>query len=371
LLSMRFRALRGPQQRYLLGRFRGAVDAARLDSCFEAGERLLDLEPTTAAYEELLRPVDREISADAHLRRYDLLRELEREDRTVLHPWRLLLRVALLVRLGWYMEALALSADFEHLPERYGWMRYARAMLLLNHLQAYDGARRELEATLRAAPAFWKAQGQLAECLLCQGREAEAFALMDQCVDQLAASSAEQNEAATWRGELHLWLGRYDAALADLDPCMASGSTYALIWGGAAHLLRGEHDRALLVLDRAVQAAPRDAEVYVWRGEAYERLGHPDRAVADFDRAVGLTGPLVWPCAGRALARAATGDTAAAIADFMALPARTRTFFEWRTGTPVDRNPHAVVEVLLEMRKAARGIRRSEQYLEVLWMKRS
>jgi tetratricopeptide (TPR) repeat protein len=368
---MRFRALRGPQQRYLLGRFRGAVDEARLDAAFEAGERLLDLEPASAVYEELLRPFDRDCSAAAHLQRYDLLRGLERDDAAALHPWRLLFRVALLVRLGWYMEALALSADFARLPERYGWMRYARAMLLLNHLQAYDEARPELEATLRAAPTFWKARGQLAECVLCQGREADAFALMDQCVGEAAASSAEQSEAVTWRGELHLWLGQYEAALADLAPGMASRSSYALIWGGAAHLLHGEHDRALTALDRAVQATPRDAEAYVWRGEAHERLGNADRALADFDRAVGLTGMLVWPCVGRALARAGTGDAAAAIADFTALPARMREFFEWQTGTPVDRDSRAAVEVLRRMREAARGIRRSEQYLEVLWMKRS
>ena len=55
----------------------------------------------------------------------------------------------------------------------------------------------------------------------------------------------------------------------------------------------------------------------------------------------------------------------------MALPARTRAFFEWQTGTPVDRDPRAAVEVLLKMREMARGLRRSEQYLEVLWMKRS
>src|SRR3989442_558438 len=98
---MLLRALRRlPQQRYLLGRIRGAVREARLDAAFEAAERLLDLEPTAAAYEELLRPVDRDTSPAADVHLYDLLRRLEQGDRTAHHPWRLLFRVALLERLG-------------------------------------------------------------------------------------------------------------------------------------------------------------------------------------------------------------------------------------------------------------------------------
>lgn len=364
---MRLRAFgRLPRQRYLLGRFRSAVHAARWDAAFAAAERLLDLEPTPAVYEELLRPIDRDDSP----RLYDLLHALEQDPRTPQHPWRAFLRIALLERLGWHAEALRLSADLAHLPERYGWMRHARAMLLLNQLQAYDEARGELEAALRAAPAFWKARGMLAECALCQGREAEAFASMDACVSA-AASPAEREEARSWRGELRLWLGQYDAALADLAPGITAASPYALIWGGAAHLLRGEHDRALALLDRAVRTAPGDAEAYVWRGEAHERLGHPERALGDFERALGFTGMVVWPCVGRALARARTGDAAGTIADFMALPAPTRALFEWRVGTPVDGDPQRAVAVLLEMRAAARGLRRSEHYLEVLWMTRS
>src|SRR5205085_2358628 len=101
---------------------------------------------------------------------------------------------------------------------------------------------------------FWKARGMLAECALCRGHEAEAFALLDECVDQLAAAglSGERDEASAWRGELHLWLGRYGAALADLGPGMASASPYALIWGGAArgfHGAAGAHPGVLRVED--------------------------------------------------------------------------------------------------------------------------
>src|ERR1043165_5537803 len=115
---MLLRALRWPQQRYLLARFRGAVDEARLEAACDAGERLLDLGPTASGYEDLLRPVDHAGSPTAHLQRYDFLRELERDERAGRHPWRLLLRVALLDRLGWQTDALALSAEFARLRER-------------------------------------------------------------------------------------------------------------------------------------------------------------------------------------------------------------------------------------------------------------
>lgn len=360
-----------PQQRFYLGRFRAAVDGGRPEAAFEAGERLLDLDPTTAIYEELVRPFDRERSPETERRLYDMLRVVERDGPPAHAPWRTLFRTALLARLGWYEDALRASVELTRLPARYGWMRHPRGMLFLNNLQAHDEARGELEATLQAAPAFWKARGTLAECLLCQGHEQEAFALMAQCVDTLAADgSSEHGEATAWRGELRLWLGQYDAALADCAPGLARGFLYAQIWGGGAHLLLGDHERALGLLDRAVRAAPRDAEAHLWRGEAHERLGRLDLALADYDRAMQLSGTLVWPCVGRALVKARLGDLPAAMADYNALPSRTRGLFEWKTGARVDRDPEAITGVLSSMRDAARGLRRNEQYLEALWCRR-
>jgi tetratricopeptide (TPR) repeat protein len=138
---------------------------------------------------------------------------------------------------------------------------------------------------------FWQATGTLAECLLCQGREADALALMDDCIARLSAANRpdEQAHAAVWRGELRLWIGQYSAALGDLEPAAARKMPYALIWGGAAHLLLGDHARAGDLLDSAARLAPSDAEMYVWRGEVHEQLGRLERAVEDFDRAAQLT----------------------------------------------------------------------------------
>jgi hypothetical protein len=98
----------------------------------------------------------------------------------------------------------------------------------------------------------------------------------------------------------------------------------------------------------------------------HERLGQWDRARADFDRAIRLTGMPVWPLVGRALVKAQGGDGEGAIADFLALPRRITAFFQWQTGTRVERDPERAVRVLRHMREAARGLRRTERYLDPL-----
>jgi hypothetical protein len=111
---------------------------------------------------------------------------------------------------------------------------------------------RRSKPTRRAAPDFWQAAGTLAECALCQGREAEAFAIMDECVAHLARSgrAGDAEIATVWRGELRLWVGQYAAALADLDAAAAAERPFALGWHGAANLLLGHPERALASLDK-------------------------------------------------------------------------------------------------------------------------
>jgi tetratricopeptide (TPR) repeat protein len=252
-------------------------------------------------------------------------------------------------------------------------MCYARALMIMNHRRAYDEARQEAEVALEAAPNLWKIRGTLAECALCQGREAEAFAIIDDCINRLSVCGqpGEKDDAMIWRGELRLWVGQCTEAVADLASGVTRNVPYALIWSGAAHVLLGDYDRALSLLNEAVRRVPSDSEAYVWRGEAHERLGNADRAIDDFDRCLHLSPMLVWALVGRVLTNARRGNRAAALADFKALPARITAFFEWKAGTPVDDDPNAAVAVLEKMREAARGLRRSEQYLEPLWMKRN
>jgi tetratricopeptide (TPR) repeat protein len=319
-----------------------------------------------------LRPFDRTPGDRDPHHLYGLLARLERDTSSTHQAWRVLTRFALLERLEWQEEAFALSAAFQTVPDRYAWMRYNRGTMLMNRLWAYDEARVELEASLRMAPNFWKAAGTLAECALCQGRTDNAFAIMDGCVTRLSAQSRpfDAQTATVWRGELRLWLGQYAEALADLTAGAALAMPYALIWSGAATLLLGDAARALAALDEALRLVPSDFEAHVWRGETYQRLGLWERALADFDRAVGLTGTPIWPLVGRALVKVRMGDAVGALADFTALPTRMTAFFQWKVDTRVERDADKAAMVLLRMREAARGLRRSERYLEAIWLRR-
>ena len=60
-----------------------------------------------------------------------------------------------------------------------------------------------------------------------------------------------------------------------------------------------------------------------------------------------------------------------ALADFGTLPKRITAFFEWKSDTRVAGDAERAVAVLRHMRAAARGLRRAERYLEVVWMRRS
>jgi len=360
-------------QQNLLRQCRDAIGRGHFDVAFEHAEQLLDLDPTTEVYGRLLRPVDSFVDAGDRLQMYELLQQLERDGRSADGPWHLLFRFALLERLGWYNEAFAVSADFKTLPPRYRWMCYARALTLMNYRRANDEARQEVEIALQATPNLWKTRATLAECALCQGREGEAFAIMDDCIARLATEGVpgEQDDAVIWRGELRLWLGQYDAAIADLAAGVERKVPYALIWSGAAHFLLGDHGRALELLDEAVRLNPSDPEAYLWRGEVHEQSGNVDRAIDDFDCSLRMTGMTLWLLVGRALTNAHRGDLAATISDFRALPPHVTSFFEWKVGTRVEGDPQAAVTVLRKMREEALGIRRAEQYLEVLWMKRT
>jgi tetratricopeptide (TPR) repeat protein len=371
LLERRRTAAQSKQERVdaVLREIRRNIGEARFAAAFDLAERLLDLKPSAATYETLLRLVDYDGEA---LKLYALLERLESDTGSSHRPWRMLLRSVLLEWLGWREEACAIAARFEDLPPRYGWMRYNRATMLMNRGD-YEEARTELGVVLRAAPQFWKAAAILAECVLCQGDESEAFAVMDDCVARLRAAPdlVDDAEAATsWRGELRLWVGQYSEARADFSSAEANDVSFALAWAGATHLLLGDPHRALALLDKAVRLAPSDLEAYIWRGETHERLGRWDGAMADFEHAVAMTGMSLWPLVGRSLVRAHTGDGAGALSDFKALPARITSFFEWESGTRVRDDPREVVEVLRKMREAARGLRRAEVYLHPLWIRR-
>ncbi len=361
-----------PAQRRLLQQLRAELAEGRLDAAFALGEAVLDKDPTAETFEELICLVSRFGSEEERKKQAALLELVEREQSDANLPWRLYLRFILLERLSQQEEAFQASAALVELPQRYGWMRYDRAGLYLIRLWSYDDAIREYRATLAAAPRFWKAQASLAESVLCKGDEKAAFDTFDACIASLPESGSNRDLtlASVWRGELHLWMGRYEQGLRDLEGPADRGIQLALGWRGAARLLLGQHDGAQQDLDKAIARAPSDGEALVWRGELWSRLGRWREAIADFDRAEPFTGDPFWALTGRALAKGHAGDKAAMQADFARLPARIIGVFQRKLGIPEPVTSEAIISILEELQRAARGLRRPEHWLRPIWVRK-
>jgi len=351
--------------------FREAVWRGDFDDAFELGDRLAARGPCAEAYEVLVCPIDRDMPRDASLT--ELWSALERDDGDSHLAWRTHLSVVILERLEWAELALSRSAALVSLPERYGWMRVNRGALLRN-LGAYDEAIVEYRASIHAAPRFWKAAACMAECELCLGRETEALAQLDACVEQIEKLGPARDlaPAIAWRSLLDLWTGRYEEALKRIEPAAETGYPLALGWRGAAHFLLGRPGRALADLDRAIALSEGDIEARIWRGEVYSALEDWTSALADFDPGVEMG--WIWGAIDRALVRAAIGDMNGLASDFARIPKRAQRLFAWRLGIELrfdeserpDRDK--AIALLTGMRESARGLRRPEAYLSPIWM---
>jgi tetratricopeptide (TPR) repeat protein len=92
------------------------------------------------------------------------------------------------------------------------------------------------------------------------------------------------------RGELHLWLGNYDAAQADLEAAIASveGTRWAYMGLSTLALLRGEYQECLDINARgvAVMQGTEGPAIHVYRGEAKRELGRLDEAIAALEKAI-------------------------------------------------------------------------------------
>ena len=117
------------------------------------------------------------------------------------------------------------------------------------------------------------------KCLFTRGPDAalESF-------DALLARFGGHPLVHTYRGELGLWMGRYDAAEADFRASLAADpqTKWAWIGLGAVHLCRGEARRALDVFAEGIAttnfAGP---TLFIYRAEAHLVLG--DRAAGEAD----------------------------------------------------------------------------------------
>jgi len=92
------------------------------------------------------------------------------------------------------------------------------------------------------------------------------------------------------RGELHLWLGNFDAARADLEAAIQTveGTRWAYIGLSTLDLLAGDPQAALDTNAHGVRVMQNTEgpAVYVFRGEAMRKLGRIDAAIVELEKSV-------------------------------------------------------------------------------------
>ncbi|MFN8643984.1 MAG: tetratricopeptide repeat protein [Candidatus Binatia bacterium] len=107
-------------------------------------------------------------------------------------------------------------------------------------------------------------------------------------LDALAARFPDSSMPIVHRGELHLWLGDYAAARADLEAAIALHRETRWAWYGLAWLdvLAGDPRRALQTCAEgiAVMHHSEGAVALIVRGEAYRLLGRLDEARRELQR---------------------------------------------------------------------------------------
>lgn len=347
-----------------LDRMRAALMLGRFQAAFQEAEVVLTCHPSQRMLERAIGglsawPCDLKVLPDLVRRLQSWSRRMPR------NPWPSFLIADALEKLNRIQEAIATTEPLLRAPRRYGWMRWLRGRLLLNHRCDFRGAEQEFLAALKSAPWMWQAKGHLAEIALCRGDEKEAFRILD----GLAASLEGQDKAQAfaWRGELRLWRGEYRQALGDLEEGVRGGAPFAFCWRGATLLRLGKPREALKDLDAALHIDPQDSEARTWRGEAFRLIGEPLRALEDLVR----PGGNFWAVVNRALVREGLGDFKGMRSDFEALPPEVIGFFRKSSSLGPFRGyqPQAARDLLRAGLALGRGVRRPDRYLFPVWMR--
>ena len=111
-------------------------------------------------------------------------------------------------------------------------------------------------------------------------------------LDALAARFPDSSMPIVHRGELHLWLGHYAEARADLERAIAIRRETRWAWYGLAWLdvITGDPERGLATCARGIEVM-RNTEgppAFGCRGEAYRLLGRLDEAREQLERSCAL-----------------------------------------------------------------------------------
>jgi len=247
--------------------------------------------------------------------------------------------------------------------DRYGWMApWVGRQLLCAGLP--EDAVRVARAGLDYSPSDWSSRFGFIEALICVGAEEEALAQSARAAG--AAPAKDRGWALSCRGEISLWLGRYEEAFETLGEACAAG--FAAAWGrrGAAALQLGRLEEGLALLDESLRRRPGDPEARVWRGEALRRLVKHEEAL----RELALAPSGVWRSVNAGLAKAALGDQAGLREEYARLPGPVVDFVKGKLDLEAVESAEDLGRVLRKALELARGFRR-EDYNQLVWARPS
>ncbi|MBI3298763.1 MAG: tetratricopeptide repeat protein [Elusimicrobia bacterium] len=332
----------------------GRVRASVLAGDFETAVRTAKASPAAATAEAALWPLGALPSAPPAEAVERLLAGLGRS--RCPRPYRALFEAAFLENLGREGEALAA------LSAKDPWTALARGRLLLNAAARHEEAAVCLARAAKAG--LWKAEGWLAEIDLCRGRRTRALARLGKVISRL--EGAARGEALAWRAALRLWTGDARGALSDARGGGALGARFSACWEGAALFLLGDRAAAKRALDAALAVNPADREALVWRAELFRKAGRVAASRADLERALRLEARPVWALVDLALLDAEAGDDARLWDRLLAMGPALNAWAP-RGMDPLRLGPRRAVAILERGLKNARGLRRSERYLDPLW----
>ncbi|MGD0142887.1 MAG: tetratricopeptide repeat protein [Rhizomicrobium sp.] len=184
-------------------------------------------------------------------------------------------------------------------------------------LKDFDGAFQDLTMAAHLAPRFFRWQLDLGDVEMKRHHTDLAMLHYDDVISLFPRGW----EAYMHRAAANLELGRYDAAIADIDRGIAADAIEPAMgksWQCQYGTKSGHAADVLVACDIAVAKYPKNESVLSIRGFARLDAGKADDARTDFDAALAIKPDLAMALYGRALASQKLGDAAAAQSDFNA-----------------------------------------------------
>ncbi|MEE8154009.1 MAG: tetratricopeptide repeat protein [Phycisphaerales bacterium] len=176
-----------------------------------------------------------------------------------------------------YSRMLEINPDEPYARHNRGFAKF--------QLRDYDGAIKDLRRAVRMSPNNARAHADLARILHADGRLKDAMKQADRAVDLQQISETR----GFWvRARLHRDLGRFDAALEDLDSALKWDPKSSFLHRERAwvHWAKGDHEAALAPFTKATEVAPSGMYGHLGLGVMYYHLGRWDDAQASLHRAI-------------------------------------------------------------------------------------